>query len=59
MCQRVERLTDMLYLMRKYKIEPYKLQFVTSGDSQKPYLFLVEGVKAVCRQLTILETVRN
>ncbi len=59
MCQRVERLTDMLFLMRKYKIEPYKLQFVTSGESQKPYLFLVEGVKGVCRQLTVLETMRN
>lgn len=59
MCQRVERLTDMLEAMRRNKIEPYKLQFVTSGDEQKPYLFLVEGVKGVCRQLTVLETIRN
>ena len=59
MCQRVERLTDMLSIMRANKIEPYKLQFVTSGDDQKPYLFLVEGVKGVCRQLTVLETIRN
>ena len=59
MCQRVERLTDMLSIMRANKIEPYKLQFVISGDEQKPYLFLVEGVKGVCRQLTVLETIRN
>lgn len=59
MCQRVERLTDTLSLMRQYKIEPYKLQFVTSGQNQKPYLFLVEGVKCVTRQLTVLETINN
>ena len=59
MCQRVERLTDALSLMRQYKIEPYKLQFVTSGQNPKPYLFLVEGVKCVTRQLTVLETINN
>ena len=59
MCQRVERLTDALSLMRAYKIEPYKLQFVTSGQNLKPYLFLVEGVKCVTRQLTVLETINN
>ena len=59
MCQRVERLTDMIELMRKYKIEPYKLQFVISGKETKPYLFLIEGVKGVTRQLTVLETVKN
>ncbi len=59
MCQRVERLTDLLTLMRQYKIEPYRLQFVTSGQNQKPYLFLVEGVKGITRQLTVLETIKN
>ena len=59
MCQRVERLTDMLSLMRQHKIEPYKLQFVISGDEPKPYLFLVEGVKGICRQLTVLPTIKN
>ena len=59
MCQRVERLTDMLSLMRQYKIEPYKLQFVISGDEPKPYLFLVEGVKGITRQLTVLPTIKN
>ncbi|MBQ7373785.1 MAG: methyltransferase [Clostridia bacterium] len=59
MCQRVERLTDALSLMRAFKIEPYKLQFVVSGQSQKPYLFLVEGVKCVTRQLVVLENINN
>ena len=59
MCQRVERLTDMLSLMRQYKIEPYKLQFVISGDEPRPYLFLVEGVKGITRQLTVLPTIKN
>ena len=58
-CQRVERLTDLLTLMRQYKVEPYRLQFVISGQNQKPYLFMVEGVKGVKRQLTVLETVKN
>lgn len=59
MCQRVERLTDLLYLMRENKIEPYRLQFVISGQNKKPYLFLVEGVKGITRQLTVLETIKN
>ena len=59
MCQRVERLTDALALMRAYKIEPHKLQFVVSGNNPKPYLFLVEGVKCVTRQLVILENIYN
>ena len=59
MCQRVERLADMIELMRRYKIEPYKLQFVISGKETKPYLFLIEGVKGITRQLTVLETIRN
>ena len=59
MCQRVERLTDMLTIMRQNKIEPYKLQFVISGDEPKPYLFLIEGVKGITRQLTVLPTIKN
>jgi tRNA1(Val) A37 N6-methylase TrmN6 len=59
LCQRVERLTDALFFMRQYKIEPYRLQFVTSGKNLKPYLFMVEGVKGITRQLEILETVKN
>ena len=58
-CQRVERLTDTLTLMRQNKIEPYRLQFVISGNEPKPYLFLIEGVKGITRQLTVLETIRN
>lgn len=59
LCQRVERLTDMLCLMRQNKIEPHRLQFVISGNEPKPYLFLIEGVKGITRQLTVLETIKN
>lgn len=59
LCQRVERLTDTITLMREKKLEPSRLQFVTSGNDLKPYLFLVEGVKGITRQLTVLETIKN
>ena len=45
--------------MRENKIEPVRLQFVTSGQSEKPYLFLIEGTKGVKPQLKVLENLKN
>lgn len=45
MCQRPERLTDILVLMRQNKVEPKRLRFVQQKTLSKPWLVLVEGKK--------------
>lgn len=60
MCQRVERLTDLIVSMRENSLEPTKLQFICTTDKKPPYLFLIEAVKGVKPQLKILkEKVNN
>ena len=41
---RTERLTDILVLMRKYKIEPKRIRFVYSNEDSLSNQVLVEGV---------------
>ena len=43
MCQRPERLTDVLTSMRKNDLEPKRLRFVQQRQGKAPKLFLVEG----------------
>ena len=43
MCQRPERLTDVLGSMRKNDLEPKRLRFVQQREGKPPKLFLVEG----------------
>ncbi len=45
LCQRPERLTDILESFRKANIEPKKLRFVQQRSSKSPKLFLIEGKK--------------
>lgn len=42
-CQRPERLTDALLLMRKHDVEPKRLRLVQGKLSKAPKLFLIEG----------------
>ncbi len=42
-CQRPERLTDAMELMRKYDVEPKRLRLVQGKASKAPKLFLLEG----------------
>ncbi|MBQ9742471.1 MAG: methyltransferase [Ruminococcus sp.] len=42
-CQRPERLTDAMELMRKYDVEPKRLRLVQGKSSKAPKLFLLEG----------------
>ena len=44
-CQRPERLADIICLMRQYKIEPKRLKTVSKTDGCEPWLILVEGRK--------------
>lgn len=45
MVHRVERLVDIMCLLRKYKIEPKNIRFVHSKTKEKPILILLRCVK--------------
>ncbi len=45
LCQRPERLVDILYYMRKNGVEPKRIQFVAKNKDSLPWLLLVEGKK--------------
>lgn len=44
-CHIPERLTDLICLMRKYKIEPKVIRFAHNRGQNKPYLVLISGKK--------------
>ncbi len=46
MVHRPDRLVDIIYLLRKYKIEPKYIRFVQPKLTKKPNLILIEGVKS-------------
>lgn len=56
MCNRPERLCDVIDAMKKSNIEPKKLRFVAKNSSSKPWLFLIEGKKGSKPYLDILPT---
>ena len=45
MVHRPERLVDILFIMRKYKIEPKNIRFVFSNKNKEPKLVLIKGIK--------------
>ncbi len=53
---RVERLCDVLFSMRKNKLEAKKLQFCSHAKEYSPWLFLVEGKKNSKPFLKVLPT---
>ena len=54
MCNRPERLADVLNAMRSNNIEPKTLQLVCKDYSSAPWLFLVEGKKGAKPSLKVL-----
>ena len=52
-CQRPERLLDVMEAMRKEKIEPKRVRFVQKRGDTAPWLFLVEGRKGGNRFLKV------
>ena len=56
MCQRPERLAEIMDLMRKYKVEPKRLRLVCKCVGQSPWLVLVEGKRCANAALTIEPT---
>ena len=55
---RAERLADVICEMRKYNVEPKRLQTVYSAGKE-PYLFMIEGVKGGKSGLKILTATQN
>lgn len=45
MVHRPDRLVDIIYLLRKYKLEPKYIRFVQPKTNKKPNLILIEAVK--------------
>ena len=45
MVHRPERLADLFYLLKKYKLEPKKLRLVQSFTNSKPKFFLIKATK--------------
>ncbi len=58
MCHRADRLADVISTMKKYNIEPKKLQTV-SAKGKAPYLILIEGVKGGKPGIKFLENLEN
>lgn len=45
LCQRPERLCDVMSLMREFRLEPKRLRLVCQREGCEPWLFLIEGKK--------------
>ena len=46
MVHRPDRLVDIMFLMRKYNIEPKYIRFVQAKKDKKPNLLLIQGRKS-------------
>ena len=56
MVHRPERLVDIMYLMRKYKIEPKKVRFVSPKLNKEPNIVLIKGIKNANEFLKVEKT---
>lgn len=45
LCNRPERLSDVIYAMKNHNIEPKRIRFVSKTPDDAPWLFLIEGKK--------------
>jgi tRNA1(Val) A37 N6-methylase TrmN6 len=44
-CNRPERLSDVIFAMKSHNIEPKRLRMVSKEPNEAPWLFLIEGKK--------------
>jgi len=56
---RADRLAELFYTMKKYGLEPKRMQLVKGAENAKPYLVMAEGVKGGKPSLEILPTFVN
>ncbi len=59
MIHRPQRLTDIISLMRNYKLEPKTLRFVHPYENKEPTMVLIEGVKGGKPMLKVLPPLIN
>ena len=59
MLHRADRVAELVYTLKKYRIEVKRLQFVCGKDGDKPYLVMVEGVKGGKPAVEVLPTICN
>lgn len=57
-CQRTERLTDLICLLRENGLEPFRMAFVRAKNGE-PYLVMVEAAKGKRPQLKIYGEIVN
>lgn len=55
-CQRPERLAELMALLREYKLEPKRLRLVSQSVGREPWLFMVEAKKCAKTGLRIEPT---
>lgn len=56
---RADRLAEVFYIMKKYGLEPKRMQLVKGAEGSAPYLLMAEGVKGGKPSLEILPTLVN
>ena len=56
MVHRPARLTDILYLMRKYKTEPKTIRLIAPEAGKEPNLVLVKGIRGAKCELKMMPT---
>lgn len=54
MVNRADRLAELFYTMKKYGIEPKRMQLVSGAENARPYLVMAEGTKGGRPSLEIL-----
>lgn len=59
LCNKCERLIDVINAFQSHNLHPSRLKFVSGGENAAPYLFMIEAVKDVNRQLKIEKTLVN
>lgn len=53
LCQRPERLADVISALRRHKLEPKRLQFAAAAADKRPFIFLLEAQKGAAPFLQV------
>ena len=59
MVHRADRLAELFYTMKKYGLEPKRMQFVKGSENAAPYLVMAEAVKGGKPALEVLPELIN
>ncbi len=59
LCNRADRLAEVLYTLKEFNLEPKRVQLVRGRTGARPYLLLAEGVKGAKPGTEILPDIVN